>query len=341
MKRNTCIELIKLALACCIAVGDFSRQLLPSGSVTMLFFILSGYFLVGSFISGKYSDPWRFSLGRIKRIYPHYFAAFVVLFLYVGIHNGLNLFGLGASFLTSTPELLMIHGIGVFPGGLNYPLWQLSALIVASHILYALLQWNKSMTVNVICPLLALTVFTYLSGGNGYVVPNQWGVELNFIYIPLLRAFGGVAMGMFLHDPVKRMLKHLENSSLKIMPVLVSASVVVLLAMFWFTRASYAIVLPFAGLLIWSFYSKGLPALLSRIPLGRLDKLSLGIYLNHALVGHVILDNWHLFPGVKPPWGTAVYMAVVIVFSLIMILMVEGLMKLIKKLFVKRQPVEA
>lgn len=341
MKRNTCIELIKLGLACFIAVGDFSRQLLPDSTVAMLFFILSGYFLVGSFVSGKYSDPWRFSLGRIKRIYPHYFAAFLVLFLYVGIRNGLNVFGLGASFLTSAPELLMLHGVGVFPGGLNYPLWQLSTLIAASHILFALLQWNKSMTVNVICPVLALGVFTYLSGGHGFVVPKPWGVEFNFIYIPLLRAFGGVAMGMFLHDPVKRMLKHLESSELKIMPVLVSASAVVLLAMFWFMRTSYAIVLPFAGLLIWSFYSKGLPALLDRIPLGALEKLSLGIYLNHAVVGHVLLDNWHLFSGIKAPWGTAVYMAVVIVFSVVMTLIVDLLVKLAKKLFIKKQPVEA
>lgn len=340
MKRNTTIELMKFALICCIAVGNFSRQLLPSGTVAMLFFVLSGYFLMGSFDSGKYGDPWQFSLGRIKRIYPYYFAAFVVLMLYVGIHNGLNLFGLGATFLTSAPELLMLQGVGAFPGGMNYPLWQLSALIVAGYILFALLQWNRHMTVHVICPLLALATLTYLSGGHGYVLPNQWGVELNFIYIPLLRAFGGVAMGMFLHQPVNRVRAHLENCSLKIMPLLVSASAVVLLVMFWFMRQSYGVVLPFVGLLIWALYSKGLPGLLSRIPL-RLDKLSLGIYLNHAVVGHALLDNWHRFTGVKAPWGTVVYMAAVLVFSVIMTLAVDLLMMLAKKLFGKKQPVKA
>ena len=299
----------------------------------MLFFILSGYFLAASFVSGKYSDPWRFSLGRLKRIYPHYFAAFLIIFLYVGIRDGLNLFGLGASFLTSVPELLLVQNVGIFPGGLNYPLWQLSALIAASHILFGLLQWNKDLTVNVICPVLGLVTFTYLSGSNGYVTPNEWGVELNFIYIPLLRAVGGLAVGVFLHDPVKRMLKHLHTSSLKAMPVLVSLSIAVLLAMGWFTRNSYAIVLPFAGLLIWSFYDKGLPGWLAKFPLWRLDKLTLGIYFNHAVVGHVMRDNWQLFKNVPSPWGTAIYLAVVAVLSLIMVWLVELLMALAKKLF--------
>lgn len=332
MKRNSCIELIKFVFAICVALGNFSVEIVPSSIVIMLFFILSGYFLIASFDSGKYCDPWRYSLGRIKRVYPYYFAAFVMIMLYVGIGIGLNVFGLASSFLLSMPELLLVQNVGIFPGGMNYPLWQMSTLIVASHIFFALLQWNRSLTTNVLCPLLGLAVFTYLSGGNGYVQPNPWGVEFGFIYMPLLRAAGGLAVGMFLYDPVRRMLKHLHGSELKLMPVLVSLAGVALLAMLWLTRSSYAVVLTFAGILIWSFYEKGLPAWLSGLPVGRLDKLSLGLYLNHALVGHVFRDHPQWLEGMSTLWKSVIYLAVLMVYTVVMILVVDLIMKLVKKL---------
>lgn len=332
MKRNGCIELMKFFMAICIALGNFSQEILPSGTVVMMFFILSGYFLVGSFDSGKYTDTWGYTLGRVKRMYPYYFAAFAVILLYVGIQDGLNLAGLAASFMLSAPEALLVQNVGVFAGGINYPLWQLSTLIVAAHVLFALMQWNRNLTVNAICPVVGLAVLTYLNGGGGRFVPDIWGVEYKIFYVPLLRAAGGLSVGMFLYDPIKRLLGHMEKGRGAFVPVLVSLASLGFIVMFWFNRRSYDAIIPFAGLLICALYSKGILGWLSRIPLGRLDKLSLGLYLNHAVLSHIFLDHKQIFAGIPSVWVDVIYMVVLIVYSLILIFVVDLLMKLAKKL---------
>ena len=56
MKRNYCIDFIKIVLAIFIALGHFGVQIVSSGMVVICFFIISGYFLVRSYESGKYHE---------------------------------------------------------------------------------------------------------------------------------------------------------------------------------------------------------------------------------------------------------------------------------------------
>lgn len=341
MKRNYSIELLKLYFAICISLGHagwlrdgFGTSLpsISSGMIVVLFFILSGFFLVKSFDSRKYADSWEYSLARLKRIYPYYIVAFLTLFTYKNINQIHHISDFFEKLLTSLPEIFLLQNIGVFPGGINYPLWQMCCLIVACHLLFGLLMWNRQATINVICPLLAICTFTALSNVYGSDKIDLWGVVYEFFYVPLIRAVGSLSLGMLAYNPINLILKKLENSSGRFTPVCVSLSSIVAFWALWLNRNSYAIVFPFFAVLICMLYSKGIYARFLQIPLlAKLDKLSLGIYLTHAFIIQIFNNNRHLIESLNMLEGDMLYIAVVIIFSVILIVLVDFMKYLSKK----------
>ena len=82
MERNYSIDFLKILFALSIACGHFKGSVLSSGLIVELFFILSGFFLVNSFYSGKYhGDALSYTASRLKRIYPYYLLALLILFI--------------------------------------------------------------------------------------------------------------------------------------------------------------------------------------------------------------------------------------------------------------------
>ena len=83
MGRNYSVDVLKLVFAIFIAMGHFGAELLSSTLIVDCFFVLSGYFIVRSFDSGKYKEGGSFAyvLARVKRIYPYYIVAFIILFI--------------------------------------------------------------------------------------------------------------------------------------------------------------------------------------------------------------------------------------------------------------------
>lgn len=176
MERNYSIDCLKILLAISIACGHFKGSVLSSDLIVELFFILSGFFLVHSFYSGKYhGDALSYTGSRLKRIYPYYLLAFLILFISFKSADLLHPIRFLSDFANAVPEVLLVQSIGVFSGGINYPLWQLSTLIVASHILFALMTKDDQITLNVICPLTAICSFTYFSNAFGTHTVEYWG----------------------------------------------------------------------------------------------------------------------------------------------------------------------
>ena len=330
-QRNYALDLLKFYLALIIAVGHTpfpaSFPVVESGYVVAMFFLISGYFLVASFDSGKYSGPWQYTLNRVKKLYPYYMTAFVVMFVYM--HRAEGLRSLVLEFFRCLPEMLMLQSIGIFPGGLNYPLWQLSTLVVVSFLLFALLQWDRKTAVNLICPALVLLCYNYYIGiGNG----NVTGA---FLPTTLVRATGSLCLGMFLYDPIRMLLGTLEGSSWKGMPVAVSAVSLFLLPVLWTNRMSYALLIPFVGIVAGMLYSKGIWARCFASRRWRwLDRLSLGLYVNHALIVRIFEDNPALYERIPLP-PDVVFLAVLIPYCIVMMAAVDGLVKVAGKLWKK------
>lgn len=206
LQRNYSIDLLKFYFACNVALGHTNLPtLLPLINidyVVTLFFILSGYFLVRSFDSGKYATPWQYTMSRVCRIWPYYFCAFLILFLYMQLDSGAGIRETVRRFSHSLQEILMLQNVGIFPEGINFPTWQLSTLIFGSHLLFTLLAWNRQLALNLICPALAACIYTCLGMDH-----NPWGNIGHFFYVPMLRAIAGLSLGMFLYDPFCLLLK--------------------------------------------------------------------------------------------------------------------------------------
>lgn len=330
-QRNYSIDLLKFYFALIVAVGHSpypsTLPYIEGGYIVLLFFILSGYFLVCSFDSGKYEDPWKYTMARVTRIWPYYAFAFVAMYLYMNYASGLRPLVLG--FFRALPELLMLHNTGIFDGGINYPLWQLCSLVVVSHIFFGLLQWNRKLTLDVLCPVITMITYTYYI----HVTPET---ALPYVNNTMIRAAGGVAMGMFLHRPIRLILEKLENSPLTCMPALVSGTSLFLMLMLYTNRLSYSMVIPYVGLLICMLYSRGIWARWFRHPaLGRLDHLSLGVYLNHALIVRIVEQHPGFVERIPVLPQDLAFLLVVLVYTLVMMKTVDGLLWLWKKLLRK------
>lgn len=335
MKRNYSLDLLKLYFAAAIAVSHApfgaSFPVIASDKIVMLFFVLSGFFLVSSFDSGKYAGAGQYTWRRLSRIYPYYAFAFVASFVYMNLYPGCSVRNAVLHFFRSLPELFLLNGTGIFSGPLNYPVWHICCLVMVSHIFFGLLVWNRQLTLDVICPTLALVIFSYLTQEDAEI----WGWQSAFVYLPMVRAVGGIALGMLLNGPVKKAVRRLEDSTHPAMPAAVTLAVIPLLLIFWTNRMTLALLIPYVGILICLLCSKNYCARLLQKPLlsklcSGLDRLSLLIYVNHSLILRPFDKYPQLYENLPIP-ADLVFLAIVIVYSLITGWLIDQVIFLMKK----------
>lgn len=318
MGRNYSVDVLKLVFAIFIAMGHFGAELLSSTLIVDCFFVLSGYFIVRSFDSGKYKEGGSFAyvLARVKRIYPYYIVAFIILFIvkYFIQWNGIS--ALKDAIKHSLPEIFLIQNIGVSNGGINYPLWQMSTLIVASYLLFGMLVLNRNLVIRVVCPILTILIYTYLSNIYGSHTVVIWGVQYSFFYVPLLRAIGGLTLGMAVYELVNCIVTKSERW--KHGHILVTILSVVMLMFYKWNHDGYQALIAFIGIMICCLSSKGIIAwLFNRKCFKMAEKLSLSVYLNHAMVISLIgIPN--LTAGSRHKI-IAVYILIIVVYSFVFV----------------------
>lgn len=339
MKRNYSIDIIKFCFALSIALSHFSSlengRLFPvinDGYLVSLFFVLSGFFLVSSFDSGKYADAGSYTMKRVNRIYPYYIFAFLALFSFYAITGRSTVPNVLLDLAESLPEIFLLQNVGIFTGGINYPLWQICCLIVVSHFLFSLLIWNRQLSLNLICPVLALGTVIYFANSNGAGEVNWWGIEGAVFYMPLVRAAGYVSLGMVVHTPVLRLVNMLEKNSSRFTPALVSAGSIVMLLLFWVNRKSHVGFIPFCLLLVCMLYSKSFYSkYLNFSLLSRLEKLSLGYYFNQALIIEIMPKIESLTNGWKQRMLDLVFVVLLTVYSVFVLYIVDLIMGFVAK----------
>lgn len=331
MKRNYCIDFIKILLAVFIALGHFGVQIVSSGMIVICFFIISGYFLVKSFESGKYhEDSLEYTQSRVRRIYPYYAFALLMMIFYeiiVAMINGTGkerILNIGTTIL---PESFLVQNIGVYDGGINYPLWQLCTLIVASHIIFALLCYNEKLTQNVICPLIAIAGASYFSNAFGTHEVESWKLINSFISAPLLKAFTGVSIGVALYEIINKCVEKLKTINSIWISVIFGYAV-------WYygmNNASYQCILAFVVILICVMCPKGIQnTLFNHAVFSKCEKLSLVIYVSQALIINIV-NRWIVHRSVLEKYSVGIYLVVLIVYSVVFIKIVEKLQKRFSK----------
>lgn len=292
MKRIYSLDFLKLVFAYVIAFFHFGTMIAPGPTVTVqIFFIISGFFLGKKFYTKSCSDSgnqytaWNYTLDHVRGLYPHYLFSYAAIFLYVTARAVLYLLKAPAmesfrdileSFYDQIPNLLFLQSSYYFHDNMNYPLWQLSALVIASYFAYALLCHNEKLSRQILFPA---AIFMGLS-----LLYNEGDLFVNkgVIYLPLIRAFFTLGLGVltyyFTLTPYYGRLKaHKVFFN--------GGSIWALIAIFLFADRGniFLITTPLLILGCWE-EDTWINAVLNKKLFRHCGKLSYAIYLNHALI---------------------------------------------------------
>lgn len=291
-QRSYALDLIKLLLSYVIAFFHCGLSVSPGPTVTVqVFFILSGFFLGKTFYekqSESYS-AWDYTLDHARKIYPYYFFSCAVFFLYVFARDAVSLAlspslsGLGAlirSIYNQIPDLLLLQSSMFFHDSVNYPLWQLSALLIAGYFVFALLRQKEALARTVLFPAAILMIQSLL--WSGVDLWENWGP----FYIPLLRAFSPLCIGVLTYCFSTTAVYNRLRSHRRTFDIL---GLLCLVSLFAYAdyRNIFLMTTP-----VWLLSCLDPESLLCRILnrpcFRRAGKLSLAIYCNHAFVIRIL-----------------------------------------------------
>lgn len=337
MKRRYSLDLWKLVFAYVIACFHFGSTIAPGPTVTVqIFFFISGFFLARKYYARSHGDggasytAWNYTLDHAKGIYPHYVFGYATYLLYNTARAAAQILSSPSaeqirevllSWYEQIPNLLFLQSAYHFHDNMNYPLWQLSALMIGGYFVYALLCHNERLSRQLIFPAGILMVLSLRFSGIGL------DATYGFFYMPLLRAFCGLSFGALIYffttTPWYAQLKSrrvLWNLAVLLAPVCI------------FVYAEHANIHFVTGaLLILGCYDgdSWLNKLLDHGIFRHCGKLSLSIYVNHALIcrftqGFLFsrLENYGILTGKGSQ--TAFYLVFLTVYSIATMILVEA-----------------
>lgn len=329
MKRIYSLDFLKLVFAYIIAFFHFGTIIAPGPTVTVqIFFLFSGFFLAKKYYSRSHSDggaaydQWDYTLDHVKAIYPHYLLALAVFFGYMLARDAVYLVldpswealgDMALDLYNQIPDLLLLQSAYHVHDSLNYPMWQLSATLIAGYFVYGLLCRNEKLSRKLIFPAAILMIQSLLY--TGVNIEGNYG----FFYVPLLRAFSPMCIGAlayyFTTTPCYETLKRKK--------ILFNLAVLYALATIFLYADHANIFLVTTPVVLWGCWdeSSWLNALLNRKCFRRCGDLSLAIYLNHALLSRVLEARVFLplesSGAPVPRWQQhVIYFAVITVYSL-------------------------
>ena len=337
MKRIYTLDLLKLAFAYIIAFFHFGIHIAPGSTITVqIFFIISGFFLGKKFYSRSHGSSdyshWDYTIDHVKSLYPHYLFSYCAYFLYETAREALvflrepamdSIRAMLLRLYDQIPNLFFLQSAYYFHDNMNYPVWQISALVIASFFVYGLLCHNEKLSRTLLFPAAILMIQSILHSGVDLF--ENYGP----FYMPLLRAFSPLCIGVltyyFTTTPCYEKLKqHRIAFNL--------AAIYALVMIFLFdTHANIFLIT--TPVLILSCYDETswLNAVFNRSIFRHCGKLSYAIYLNHALIARFVLAR--LIPRAQAmglslaQWQEgAVYFVLLTVYSVFTLWLVEKIM---------------
>ena len=169
------------------------------------FFIISGFFLAKG--SGKNGDTIKYTINRIKKLYPHVILSFIIFFVwcYKSADNMLDIIrGLVYHLNQIVPMLyLILPGAEGETNYLNFSTWYISVLLICGILVHYLYTKHRELTVSVIAPLVVLFGYAYM-GKMSFNTGDQVGLFLNSYYV---RGFAGMYMGVLIYEAVMQLRK--------------------------------------------------------------------------------------------------------------------------------------
>ncbi len=214
-ERNYTIDFFRIIFILIICIHHFqsiiNTKFINSGYICVeFFFIVSGFFLYKSFKKNSDSTSLKYTVDRIKKLYPLYIFAFIIMLILTTVESyfrgNLNI---QKNVFTSISEVLLLQNVGIFNGGINYPMWYLSTLIVAGFFIFELLKRDKNLYLKILGPLSILIYFAFINKNYGTL--EVWD-NINGIYLPLVRTFVDMTIGCILSYIIDEYYVKIKNS---------------------------------------------------------------------------------------------------------------------------------
>ena len=294
----------------------------------MFIFQICSFRVGKKFYTRKSQDynQWDYTLDHVKQLYPNYLFSGVILSLYLTVGRIAALMAepgrdrlreLLLSLYYQIPEALFLQSAVHPHTSVNYPLWQLSALLVAGYFVFGLLCHNEKRARMMIFPAAILMIQSLLNSGVG--IWDNYGP----FYIPLLRAFSPLCIGVLTYYfTTTRYWSVLSRYSF----CLNAASLLAIISIVGLGSYDviYLITAPVV-LLACCQEASWINSVLNQRVFRFCGKLSYGVYLNHAFVQKIL---WlELFPRLNVSLSSAlqgvIYVAVLTAFSALTLYLVD------------------
>lgn len=187
--------------------GDAKFVFCKQGAIGVeFFFVLSGLMLArhiaklndGIAITDKLlgEETWEYVFKKWKSIFPLHMICFILLFLeqnlLLGKAQGMG--GVIKNFIYSLPELFLVQMSGLQFSQINGNDWYVSALLIASLILYPLMRKFPKIFTNIIAPLCVFVIFGKLYRETQALTPS--GDWLGLFCKGTLRAIAELSLGV-------------------------------------------------------------------------------------------------------------------------------------------------
>lgn len=198
-QKNRSLEFFRWVLCVIVILHHCRGKQFDGGYLGVdVFFVISGFFLMTHYLSHKKADmdAWTGALsyltGRLKRILPQHIFAFMCMMLVVLSYT--HVCSLQQLLCDSWSELLLLRasglGTNISISGVN---WYLSALLMASYVIYYLLCKHEKWYLYIGAPMLFLAVMGKLYVSKGHL--NVWTEEADFFIWGFWRGLAEMGLG--------------------------------------------------------------------------------------------------------------------------------------------------
>jgi len=258
------------------------------------FFIVSGYLMCASTAKQPPYDSVAIgseAVGYLKRkvlnILPYCIAAWILSVPAVCIAEKNTAYLTGNEFL-----FLFLNSAGFPSGNMNGQLWYLSAMFLATGIIYIPLRRSRNRFTHVTAPLLALFIYGYLSYTRGNISASM--VYKDFFTVGMLRGLAGECLGCaacaaaeWLHGLKLTWVQALLLTVLELACYILS---LYLMNTYTLSRVDFVLILIFFIAVTVSFSGQGLTSWVCVDSPAWIGRFSLNLYLIHTAASTLVKD---------------------------------------------------
>ena len=291
------------------------------------FFVLSGYLLMLHIEKNPAETAPAYGLSRVRRLYPEYIVAFLIMAGIKACNSGLNILKV---IIPNWMEALMLQSIwtNIFPY-VNNPAWYVSALLIMSFLIYYLLKEHRNLYLQFIGPLGVIGAMSYMYRQYGGL-ENFYHTEGLLLNTALLRAFTGLTLGVYVYLASEGLRKNYKSSGKGFKVCVSLLQILIFAGCLGFAMLNedqnydfLFLALMAAGLLLASV-DEGLGRLSGLWVIKQLDRFSYAMYLSHfaaIFVMSLLFDTWNVWAW----WYLPVYYLITLLLGILYSLIAGGL----------------